>query len=324
MAEWKPIKDQGAGYAYHLSQSLALLEWRNPRVLTAVNDGDLLLISDYSGQHKNASHEAYSFLVTTHKSLQDWIERRSQFRKNWLKDGRRISFKQLREPARWNALAPFLSTANCIEGNVITFLIDQRVGSFMNGGASTIQEVFPDCFSANTKHGTTEKMFRLASFVSLLLAGLRQEQQRSIWFSDHDETLSTSPRREEFARLAYYLTLGFTRWKNPADVEFATTDSACLPVWAEDLASVPDLIAGTSCHLNSILPSCFGTETWTASVKPTHQIDRRALAIVNWMARGEGKLKFVLCRLELNPQGEPRCSAQAFSQTKTRSVSAIF
>jgi hypothetical protein len=160
----------------------------------------MVIASDYSGHHKGASHEAYSFLITTGAALDEWLPLLDQFRRQFLPDGRRLSFKQLREPVRKRALIPFLETASALRGNVITVLIDQRIESFCQGGTQALAEIFPDCFPPTTRKGTIEKMVRLASFIAMLMAGLRKEDQEALWISDHDETLDTFDRREQLGR----------------------------------------------------------------------------------------------------------------------------
>jgi hypothetical protein len=273
----------------------------------------MVIVSDYSGQHKLATHEAYSFLVTTDRALEEWLPIHLEFRDRWLPDERHISFKQLREPIRWRALAPFLDAASAIRGNVVTFLVDRRIGSFMRGGANAIASALPDCFSTGCRPGTMEKILRVSSFVAMLMAGLRQESQRSLWISDHDEALETFDRREELGRLCHYLTFGLTRWRNPADMEFGTTASPYAPPWAEDLASIPDLVAGTCCQLSRVLPAYCGTELWTRTVASSAAQDHRARAVGNWMATTQGRLRKILLRLELDDEGATRSSAQFFA-----------
>ena len=273
----------------------------------------MVIASDYSGQHKGASHEAYSFLVTTRQALEDWLPVCERFRSQWLPDGRRISFKQLREPVRRRSLPFFLDAAAAIRGNVITFLVDTRIKSFVDGGPSTILEAFPDCFPVGTKPGTMEKMLRLASFLAILTAGLRQEHQRSLWISDHDETLDTFNKREGFARLGHYLTFAFSRWTKPADLEFGTTESPYAPVWAEGACAIPDLVAGACCHLSRILPVSYGREHWISVVRSSGVQDQRAAIVGNWMAKGNGPLRQILLRLELDENKTTRSSAQFFA-----------
>lgn len=312
MPVWNRIQDQGAGFLYHLSESLSLIEWRHPGLLQPVSNGLMVITSDYSGQHRDATHEAYSFLVTTDLALHDWQEARHRFRARWLPDGRRLSYKQLREPVRRRALLPFLQTAAAIRGNVVTFLVDRRIKSFIEGGADALADVYPECFSPETPCGTVEKMFRLSNFIGMLTAGLRREDQRSLWISDHDETLDTFNRREQIGRLSSYLTFALSKWRKPADLEFGTTESEHAPEWAEDAASIADLIAGTCCNLNRLLPSYCGTELWTRIVPASAERDSRARAVSNWMATTRGNLRQVLLRLESDEDGGVHASAQTF------------
>lgn len=139
MPVWKRIQDQSAGFIYDLSELLAIVEWRHPGLLVPVSEGAMVIASDYSGQHQGTSHEAYSFLITTDFALQRWLPTLARFRERWLPDGRRISFKRVKEPLRWRALLPFLRTIEALPGNVLTFLVDRRVGSFCAGGSDGLR-----------------------------------------------------------------------------------------------------------------------------------------------------------------------------------------
>jgi hypothetical protein len=166
MSVWRPLTDTRAGYLFSLSDSIAVAEAKHPGLLVPVADGTMIVASEYSGQHKEASHEAFSFLVTVDQALREWLPSLGAFRERWLPDNRRISFKKLNEPVRWRALPAFLETVGKLRGNLITILIDRRVGSFMSGGPDPAIEAFPDCFAACANRGTVEKMLRLASFVA--------------------------------------------------------------------------------------------------------------------------------------------------------------
>ncbi len=249
MSVWRPLKDTGSGYLLSLSDSLRLAETQCPNMLVPVADSTMIVASDYSGQHKDASHEAYSFVVTTDRALNRWLPSLHEFREQWLPDGRRISFKRLNEPVRRKALPAFLQSVGQLSGNLITVLVDRGVGSFISGGPNAAIEVLPYCFAPNEGEHTVEKMLRLASFVAFIIAGLRRENQESNWVSDHDEALDSHDKRERFARLATYLTFGLTGWKQPADHLFGTTELPQAPYWSEDVASVADLAAGAYCQL---------------------------------------------------------------------------
>ncbi len=310
---WQPIQDSNAGYMYSLSDSVRIYEANNPDLLYPITGNKMIIASDYSGQHKEATHESYSFLITSDINLMEWLPRLKVFRNKWLPDGRRLSFKKLNEPVRWRALPAYLETLGQLKGNLITVMVDRQVDSFISGGPASAIEVFPDCFPLDAKHGTVEKMLRLASFVALILSGLRRENQKSIWISDHDEALDSHDKREQFARLATYLTFGLTGWRRPADHHFSTTELPASPYWAEDIASIADLAAGAYCNMSSHLPAYLGKETWKIRVAPGSVKDKRARAIGNWLASDKKTLKHVLLRLEQDTQGGIRSSAQSFS-----------
>lgn len=315
---WRPLENTRAGYLFDLSDSLSIVEAKYPNLLVPIVDGTMIIASDYSGQHKDASHEAYSFMITSHRALNEWLPQLRVFRKRWLPDGRRISFKKLNEPVRWRALPAFLETVAKLRGNLVTILVDRRVGSFMHGGPDAVIEAFPDCFSEDANHGTVEKMFRLANFVALILFGLRREDQDSRWISDHDEALDSYEKRENFARLATYLTIGLTGWRQPADNFFGTTETPMIPYWSEDLAAVADLAAGAYCKMSEDLPAFFGRRSWEVKMASTSVEDRRARAIGNWLFTSQSTLRHVLMRLERDGEGNVRASAQAFVRQAQR------
>ncbi|HEX8521849.1 MAG TPA: hypothetical protein VF669_06295 [Tepidisphaeraceae bacterium] len=288
------------------------MDWRYPSLLHSVQHGMMIIASDYSGQHQHASHEAHSFVVTTADAVHDWQPIRTAFRKRWLPDGRRISFKKLSKPRLRRALAPFLVSAAALRGNAITFLIDHRIESMMEGGADALMEAFPDCFPPGTPKGTVEKMFRLASLLALLITGLRREDQISRWISDHDETLETFDRRERFARLCAYVSFLMSGWAHPADNEFCTTEHPATPEWAEDLLSICDVLAGSYCQLSSSIPASCGSELWTRIV-PSVNVESRAREVGTWLCSARGNLRHILLRLELDHSGLPRASAQFFA-----------
>jgi len=263
---WRHIADEQSGYLFNLSDSMRIIEELNPGFLNELSHGQLVVASDYSGQHKNAQYEAYGFLVTTDHYLLDWVPSFSDFRSRYLPDGRRIAFKNANEKMRRAALPEFLNAVGCLRSNIVTILVDRNVGSFSGGNLADLRAALPDCFPERAPDVTVEKMLRLASFVALVLAGLRQELQPSFWISDHDETLDSFERREHFARLSTYLTFGLTKWTAAADHIFGTTGMNEQPYWSEDLVAVPDLVAGAYCKLAPSIPSGPGPRKWVCGM----------------------------------------------------------
>jgi hypothetical protein len=312
MRTWRPLVTHTGGYEALLSSALHIVDARDENCLWPVDVGTQLLVSDYSGQHRQAAHEVYSFLVTTLATLQAWLPLRDQFRARWLPDGRRLSFKQLREPVRRRAFPHFLELAGHLPANLITIMVDKRVGSFIQGGPLALAEALDDCFTPDMSEGSVEKIYRLALFMALLQAGLRREDQPSLWISDHDETLDSFDRRERFSRLATYLTFGLTGWTNAAEQNFTTTEVKNLPLWAEDVAAISDISAGACAQLSGVLPLFMGGETWTVPLTCGDALDWRARIFGDWLSGSRGVLRHVLVRLAPNATGEIQASAQRF------------
>lgn len=312
MKRWRPVHHEAGGYAPLLSHAMEVVDERDSHFLWPVDTGTQLIVSDYSGQHRDATHEVYSFLVSTFPDIEGWLPRREEFRKKWLPDGRRLSFKQLREPMRRHAYPHFLELVGTLPANLLTIMIDNRVGSFFLGGPSALIEALDDCFTPDTPHGNVEKVFRLAVCVALIQAGLRKEEQQSVWISDHDETLDNHDRRERFARLATYLTFDLTRWTHAANLAFTTTEGKNLPSWTEDVAAIPDVAAGACAQLSSVLPLFMGDKNWTVPISSGPMIDWRAQMFGDWLSAPHGILRHVLLRLAPNSNGEIQASAQRF------------
>jgi hypothetical protein len=309
---WRPLTSHSGGYESLLSTALQIVNERDPDLLWPVDAGIQILVSDYSGQHRQATHDVYSFLITTWDVLQAWLPLRGEFRARWLTDGRRLSFKQLREPLRRQAYPYFLELAGRLPANLITIMVDNRVGSFVEGGPKALVEALDDCFAPGTPDAHAEKTYRLALFIALLQAGLRKEDQSSLWISDHDETLDSFDRRERFSRLATYLTLGLTGWTNAAEQKFLTTEAENVPAWMEDLAAIPDIAAGACAQLSNVLPLFIGKKRWTVPLSHKDEPEWRARVFGDWLSTPHGALRHVLLRLAPNADGEIQASAQRF------------
>ncbi len=308
---WRPICDPNAGYAYSLSDAISNLVANHRDAFLPVDDGTMIIGSDYSGQHKGAKHEAYSFLVTTLQAITDWEPARQAVRSHWLRDERRMSFKQLRDSVRWKALVPFLNCAFMLRGNLVTVLVDRRITTWVDGGVAALITEVPEAFPSDVKSGSAEKIYTLSTLIAMLISGLRREDQPSIWISDHDETLDSHDRRESIAYLSSLLTFGFTRWRKPAPMSFGTTEMQHAPPWAEDFTAIPDLIAGAFATMAADLPAFFRTTQWSATLNPEKIQDRRAKAIAEWLRHPKNPMKHNLLRLECD--GETvRASAQQF------------
>lgn len=312
MAVWRDLVPPEWGAASLLSSAMRAVEDEHPDLLWPVDDGRQVIVSDYSGQHRQATHEVYSFLVTTWPTLGAWLPELAAFRQAFLADGRRLSFKQLREPVRRRSYPQFLEVVGRMPANLITVMIDNRAGFLSPGGPQETASIFDDCFASRASPASIEKTFRLALLVALIQASLRAETQTSLWISDHDETLDSFDKREGMGRLATYLSFGLTGWRNAAQQDFVTTEAKGVPWWVEDVAAIPDIAAGACAQLSSTLPLFQARRTWTVGVAAPPDRDWRAAVFADWLSAPHGVLRHVLLRLAPDETGELRASAQKF------------
>lgn len=312
MRVWCAIKKPSFGFLDNLSDGIALIEQRNPGLLAAVDDSAMWISSDYSGQHESASCEAYAFLVTTARALRAWNRRRITFRQKYLPDGRRLSFKKLKEPVRRRALAPFLTVADELHGNLVTIVIDKCFSSlFKKHGAATWDDL-PGIFPEGTSANVVEKSLRLGTFISLILAGFRHERQPATWISDQDDSLENHDRRERIAEFISYTTYVMAGWKNPAPVEFGTTVLDVPDRRLEDFVALPDLVAGAFADLAPLLSIPEKHDTIVRIENRDKCCDWRTREIVDWYANRDTTLKRILLRVVRDQRGAMRARAESF------------
>jgi len=310
MTVWSPIRRPITGFLDNLSDSISMVEASDPGVLAEVQDSPMWIASDYSGQHKGAAHEAYSFLITTSDSLRQWNRERSVFRARFLPDGRRLSFKNANEPVRANALRPFLRLANVLKGNLVTFMVDTRVQSLFKTEAKADASDLPEVFPAGTSCFVVENTLRVGAFASLLVAGLRAESQHATWISDQDQVLEHHERRERLGEFIRCTIWGMTGWNNPGMLEFGTTALDWPDRRLEDFVAIADLAAGAMCSLAPALavPEAAGL---SKALLPRETVaDERTCAILDWAAEPTSALRKLLLRVTLDEHGRLRARAE--------------
>ena len=83
----------------------------------------LMFGSDYSGDHAKSPFRTYGSLVADEDGSPQWPARYRDVRGKYLKDGRRMSFKNLNDVQRRRALVPFLEAAEYLNGHVVVVAV---------------------------------------------------------------------------------------------------------------------------------------------------------------------------------------------------------
>ena len=143
----------------------------------------MVILSDFSGQHKNSHFETYSFLFLDPHQNSDWFSKQVQFRANGSLENRRMSFKSMNDIKRRDALLPFLSMANFVEGCLVTFAISKNGQSLFASGLEPRGE---DILSS-WKLKTREHVMRIVHLGAYLAAAFSRPMQNLIWIIDEDD-----------------------------------------------------------------------------------------------------------------------------------------
>ncbi len=240
---WKP-QSNPAGAMSALNDMMCRLETKAPQALPELHQGPtLIVVSDYGGQHTTVNFESLSFLIADLDNCDLWEQKRKLWRQHFLPDGRRMAFKSLRDGNKQRALEPFLDAANKIVGLSITILVHKQIASLFGDGKGISwqnPELAP--FSHWPKH-TFEKMLRVVHFVSFFIAGLSRAGQNILWITDEDDIAANEMRLRELAKILGNISSHYINHEM-GHLRCGTTKSDDGSRQLEDLASIPDLVAG--------------------------------------------------------------------------------
>jgi len=298
MMQWGEINSDLSGLMKGFSESIRRMEFRHPGVLPDLRKGNTIFIgSDYGGQHDLARYETYTFILADLENCIDWENLRQDWRKTFLSDGRRMSYKKLNDQRCRKALRPFLQAANFLIGLVVTVLVDKRIKSIFEPFESDRIDTSILNIYSKWKEPVFEKLLRIIHFASLFLSGLSRSYQNVIWISDEDEIIPNDERLREAVNLfgiisSHYLnhTLGHFRW--------GTTKIDSERRHLEDFVAITDLVAGS---LSSILTKYKEQNTVPQSeilIPPPKNLSRKDKYIMDWFSDNVRTLKRLVYAIE--------------------------
>ncbi|MCU0432927.1 MAG: hypothetical protein MUC87_05685 [Bacteroidia bacterium] len=211
-----------------------------PNLKTAQN---LMCFSDYSGEEEQSKHFVYSFLIINGDKIKKWNLNRLKLRKEFLSDGRRISYKNYRDKLTQKFVDRYLNIVDELEGYIITISVSKDLPTLFDDQASFIftNPQF-DKYSEWSK-GTIEKSFRIMHFLSLLISGFSKEYQNLLWITDNDNIAANKDRLKQLTEL-FAATASQYLNHSLGHLRVATTNSDDRTRSIEDLCAIPDLVAG--------------------------------------------------------------------------------
>ncbi len=241
---WRAVPSDSGTIFELLNRQLIAFSEEHEDGLPEIGTGKNVFVgSDYSGEHQEADYEVYAILVAPLDSCMEWESRRSEVREKYLSDGRRMSFKALRDKRCLSALPEFLEAADHIPGLCVAFAVHKSVGSLFDNLISPRSEdplFLP--YLGWPKH-VLEKAGRLAHFTGFLLGGLCSSGQNLLWITDEDAVAANVERLKQFTDLCGWITSRYLSF-DMGHIRIGTTASDNGSRSVEDLVSVADIVAG--------------------------------------------------------------------------------
>jgi len=292
---WKRLGQAKLGLADILSEEIAREEWLNPGLIRDIRGSkEFLLACDFGGSHQRSRYESFSFLAGSIAESGEWDELRRWVRTEYLSDGRRMSFKGLRDGQRARSLVPFLHAADKFPGVLVTLLLDKKIGSVI--GDHEHPNFFPELVVA--KRGWTKRAFHrlcvVASVGALLIAGLSAPSQDILWLTDQDE-IAPNARQHDHAGWVFLLHINTYAPQNHGKLVFLTTEGDDEGRRLEDVVAIADLAAGGLAEALSLLRNEVGQLGCGLGIPLPEGLSDKAAVILAWLG-GQG---FLLRRLSI-------------------------
>ncbi|MGB9121153.1 MAG: hypothetical protein WCE73_11075 [Candidatus Angelobacter sp.] len=190
---WNKQLNRIWGVTGAISNVISQLELTQPALLPDMQFGPtLLLLSDYSGQHKHTKYEVFSFLLADLQFCWLWDQSRRDVRSRILKDHRRMSFKGMNDRRKKSALIPFLDAANSIPGLVVTMLVNKQYSEKFSLSDEERRQL-PTALRCWPLQ-VIRKLIWVSHFGALFFAGLSAPRQNLLWFTDEDDIAANVER----------------------------------------------------------------------------------------------------------------------------------
>jgi hypothetical protein len=274
------------------------LDVGDPHALPDLRRGSTIAIgSDYSGQHSTSKYEAFGLVFADLHRCGAWIDARRSLREELLSDGRRFSYKSLKDRQRAAALPRFLEAVDSIPGLAVVILVEKTIESLFKS-SGRIESSDPEIrLFSHWSPRVVERLLRVCHFVAFFLAGLSREDQDVLWITDQDGIVANptmhSEMVEAFGRISsHYLTHTLRH------LRIATTASDTGKRDVEDFVSIADFAAGTVCEtINSYHRA--DTRPVPGIVLPTPTDTKtKALHLMNWFSDKRSVLKRLVIAFE--------------------------
>jgi hypothetical protein len=264
----------------------------------------LVIASDYAGIDKRSRYRVNVYLCVDLVGSMEWDILRRQVRRRYLADGRRMSYKQLSDRQRANAVLPFLSVAEQIHGICVVTIVNKalRYLGLPPNGYEEMRRVAS--LEAPWKNRELEEAVRAAHFIACLVAGLSQPGHNIYWISDEDNMFGNPKQTHDVARLLSSFTSHYIL-HILGDLGIGTTTLDQGDRLEEDLTAIADLVAGGIAETtNRLSESRGGRIPANLAVRYADEFLPKADLSARWFWVGAGRLRRVAILFEQQMDGQ--------------------
>ena len=258
----------------------------------------LTLLADFSGSHRSALYSTYAFLLLDMDRNQHWLTNQRAFRQQFLRDGRRLSFKALNDRNRRAAMPHFLNMAGEIEGALVVFAINKSHDSlfqpFTPGADLSILEAW--------KPSVHEHLMRVTHLSALCLAAFSRPHQDVLWVCDQDDIASNDNQIIALTPVVGQVSAAMLRHPM-GHIRLGNTRSDDGSLALEDLTAIPDLLAGAVCEGLSLMRRQSRLPVQGLQIGMPVGLSTKSGALLAWMSQERRPLRTQLIAIEASAAG---------------------
>ncbi|MBI4572813.1 MAG: hypothetical protein HY713_05950 [candidate division NC10 bacterium] len=247
----------------------------------------ILFGSDYSGDHSGSRFRVYGFVIADADASPEWPARCREVRRTFLRDGRRMSFKNLNDGHRRRALVPFLEAAEYPDGHVVAVVVSKDLVRSSTGPSTLERWARLHRLEARWDTKSFEQMARVAHFFSLFVAAWSSPGTHVSWVTDDDSIVANAGRLEDAHQLAARLS-GLYVPHHLGEFMMNTVAVDTGDRGFEDFVAIPDLAAGM---LTEVMSGTAEPASGGLGVLREKDLSDKSDVIVDWFWYHAGLLK---------------------------------
>jgi hypothetical protein len=247
----------------------------------------LVACTDTSGAQRGSRYIVAGVLIVDIENSGNWNRDRMRIRNNFLRNNRRMSYKNMNDGQRRAALMPFLRAADDIRGLCFVMAFDKRLGNLCTCEGLYDRAKREGIIKGRWKASNFDQMMRMVQLVSSLLASVATRGQHIFWISDLDDCFSTELMKADTAAMMSSFTSQYIKHEL-GELGLGTTELDEGDRFEEDLAAIPDLAAGAVCDLLNEMHQHFGMVPQIRTLVP--RLRPKTDAITSWFFDNRGSL----------------------------------